>query len=84
MRYLLFAGNRFYPGGGWRDYKMDFPSAESAQNAVNGFLDDYDWWQVVDSQTRIVVGEGRKDLRSGRWEVAGRKLACSSVPEATA
>lgn len=53
-RYLLFAGDRYYPSGGWRDYKMDFSSVESAKTAVTG-LDDYDWWQIVDSETRQIV-----------------------------
>jgi hypothetical protein len=53
-RYLLFAGDRYYPGGGWKDFKMSFPSVELAVKAVKG-LDDYDWWQVVDVETRTIV-----------------------------
>lgn len=56
-RYLLFAGQRYYPSGGWDDYKMSFNSTESAMLAINGFQDDYDWWQIVDRQTLTVVRE---------------------------
>jgi len=62
-RYLLFAGERYYPSGGWSDYKMDFVSVESAIQAVIG-LDDYDWWQVVDSETRSIV---ESEDRSKQW-----------------
>lgn len=68
-RYLLFAGEQYYPGGGWLDYKMDFPSVELAEKTVTGFSDDYDWWQIVDSLTRTIAKQANKDLSSGDWQV---------------
>lgn len=68
-RYLLFAGDRYYPAGGWMDYKMDFASVQSAYNSITGFNDEYDWWQVVDSEARVIVKRADKDLRSGDWEI---------------
>ena len=34
---------------------MDFETVESAVTAAKGFSDDYDWWQVVDIETRAIV-----------------------------
>lgn len=52
-RYLLFAGDRYYPAGGWQDFKMDFDSVDPAVIAGG----DYDWWHVVDRATGEVVAE---------------------------
>lgn len=54
-RYLLFAGDRYYPSGGWRDFKMAFASVALAKAAALGFSDDYDWWQIVDKETHQIV-----------------------------
>lgn len=43
--YLLFAGDSYYPCGGWRDFVGAFPSIESAVEYVNTV--DCDWWHVV-------------------------------------
>jgi hypothetical protein len=56
-RYLLFAGERYYPAGGWRDCKMDFETIESAVSSAKGLEDDYDWWQVADLHTGAIVAE---------------------------
>lgn len=69
-RYLLFAGERYYPAGGWQDFKMSFPSPELAEKAVTGFLEDYDWWQIVDLGARAIIKEARKkNLSDDDWEV---------------
>lgn len=33
-RYLLFAGDAYYPGGGWSDYQGSFSSVKAALDAV--------------------------------------------------
>ena len=49
---------------------MSFPSPELAEKAVIGFSDDYDWWQIVDHETRAIIKEARKkNLADGYWEV---------------
>lgn len=56
--YLLFAGNNYYPGGGFSDYQGDF---DSINDAISHFKAGYfaewdegrdyrkfwDWYQVV-------------------------------------
>lgn len=56
-RYLLFAGENYYPGGGWYDYRGSFDTAEEASQAggalhnkrINGAW--VDWWHVTDMLT---------------------------------
>lgn len=33
-RFLLFAGDRYYPEGGWNDYKRGFDSRREAEKAA--------------------------------------------------
>ena len=34
-RYLLFAGDQYYPSGGWNDFKNSFHSLKEATEAAN-------------------------------------------------
>jgi len=55
-RYLLFCGDRYYPSGGWEDFKGSFNSIEDAIAAAQGFAETHDsflvcdWYHVVDTQ----------------------------------
>lgn len=53
-RYLVFAGETYYPLGGWDDLRGRFDTVEDAVVAVTG---KFDWWQVVDIETGEVVKE---------------------------
>ena len=55
-RYLLFAGDKYYPYGGWEDFKGSFDLETSALVAAAN--EAADWWQVVDTHT----GEYRKGM----------------------
>jgi hypothetical protein len=49
MLYMLFAGDCWYPEGGWLDYRGTFPSIAEAK-AVAELGDEngkYDWWHIV-------------------------------------
>jgi len=60
-RYLLFAGDHYYPSGGWRDFQGSFDTGteavEEAQKGKNYSesarrkyeIRPWDWWQVIDS-----------------------------------
>lgn len=55
-RYLLFAGDQYYPAGGWQDYKGRFNRiSEALKAAANG---TWSWWQVVDLKSDKIVEEG--------------------------
>ena len=49
MKYIIFAGDDFYPKGGLFDYKHQTTSIEEALTwlAKNSF----DWWQIVNGET---------------------------------
>lgn len=63
-RYVVFAGEHYYPSGGWGDYRGSFDTLEEAQ-ALIGTLgpSTYDWAHVVDLET----GYESTLLQSGRW-----------------
>lgn len=48
-RYMLFAGDTYYPAGGWDDFVLWFDEPEE----LAAYLKLYkpDWWQVVDTKT---------------------------------
>lgn len=60
-RYLLFAGDRFYPYGGWKDFISSYDTIDEAKAALDdpltrhsygGYpLGTYDWWHVIDNTT---------------------------------
>jgi hypothetical protein len=60
--YLLFAGDRYYPSGGWLDLAGRFATVDEAQTRA-GFIrsgrhqleqDDF-WWHVVDLNSGEIV-----------------------------
>lgn len=77
-RYMLFAGENFYPLGGWEDFKGFFDTPENAlEYLCKGELpewitdpkpDDEDsrrwvqWAHIVDTQNMVIVKEWAGDL----------------------
>ncbi len=55
-QFLLFAGDFYYPSGGWEDYVGDFDSQEQA--IAHAATISCDWWQIV--HPPIIVQEGSK------------------------
>jgi hypothetical protein len=62
LRYLLFVGREFHPGGGAADYagSSDRPSllATDAERRVLA-LGVRAWWNILDAQTGRVIAEWR-------------------------
>jgi len=56
--YLVFAGNEFYPNGGWLDFKHTFTSLDDAMTYLT--IKHFDWYQVVDSTTCEIVKQHNK------------------------
>lgn len=61
-QYLLFAGPRFYPNGGWLDYRGDFTTKKKAMEAVHSFDakikeegDGEHWYQIVNSKSGKII-----------------------------
>ena len=60
-RFLAFAGSRYYPSGGWEDFIGDFDTLEEASAFAAAFEEDitpYGWWNVADSESRVIAAEG--------------------------
>lgn len=58
-RFLLFAGETYYPRGGWADFQSSADTLDEAvEKAAN--VADCDWWQIVDTQNMEVVKRGRR------------------------
>lgn len=64
MRYAVFAGDDYYPHGGWKDFRSVHETLVEADAAADALVraGDYmspDWWQVVDLETQELLSEGR-------------------------
>lgn len=55
-RYLLFAGDFYYPAGGFSDFIDSYKSIEEIKEDK---LHDYDWYEIVDLKTYEIVKESR-------------------------
>ena len=55
--YILFAGDYYYPSGGWLDFKGRFLSIESAKNYLLQIKESYpyEWWHIVDEERNEIV-----------------------------
>ena len=54
--YLLFAGDQYYPAGGWNDFIDEFPTeAEALARAANT---ECNWWHIV--HDGVIVNSGHR------------------------
>ena len=53
-KFLVFAGDDYYPAGGWYDQRGFFDSIEEARKNVPK---NEDWYQIVDLNTLEIVEE---------------------------
>jgi len=59
-RFLLFAGDTYYPKGGINDFVKDFTSLNEAKEAAKGFSNDsFEWYHIYDTKTKTKI-----DLKS--------------------
>ena len=58
--YLLFYGMRYYPSGGWEDFRRRFDSLQEAKTWLEtNFPDQYCGWAHIVHNDRIVCsGDG--------------------------
>lgn len=62
-RYLIFAGSEFYPGKGFRDFKMACREWRQVAAIIPKVIDGEDWVQVVDLKTMACA---TTDLHEGQ------------------
>lgn len=57
-RYLAFGNSCYYPAGGWDDFIGDFDTITDAFDACKKKCNDqYEWWHVIDRDTKEEVEE---------------------------
>lgn len=59
-RFLVFGGSRYYPSGGWEDFKGSFDTLEECTKPkdIDGDIYWTDWWHIVDTEAgQIIKGE---------------------------
>lgn len=54
--FLLFAGDSYYPSGGWDDFRGQYLTREQAERAAASIR--CDWWHVVDLSSLSQVSWG--------------------------
>lgn len=54
-RFLVFAGETYYPMGGWADFQKDYDTFEEASNSFTELMKTEDWMHIVDSLNGQVV-----------------------------
>ena len=62
-RYLLFAGDTYYPCGGWEDFIGEYVSIDITRKRIKegDAYGKYDWWHIVDTSSNRVVEMGGED-----------------------
>lgn len=54
-RYLVFAGNYYYPSGGWNDFHSAYDTLEEARELTKKMKSEAglweDWCHIIDIQT---------------------------------
>ena len=50
-RFVVFAGDYYYPGGGWDDFNASFDTLEEVWKYQKTALKNADWSQVIDLET---------------------------------
>ncbi len=76
--FLLFAGDHYYPSGGWGDFQSAHDSLGEAFVAATlpiSFPEtSFDWWHVIDLSSGLVA------LNSQDWRDAKKTLkkACAA------
>jgi hypothetical protein len=61
--FAVFAGDHYYPGGGWEDFKGEAETKEGALKVLRILLEELDWGHTVDTRTRSIVIKGERKYR---------------------
>ena len=55
MRYILFAGYKYYPSGGAKDLRGYGNSIDGLRDSADLKDHDFDWWHILDTEKKEVV-----------------------------
>ena len=61
-RYLVFAGDTYYPSGGWEDLKKSFNKEDVAVSWAEGWVeaDALHWAHIVDTEAQTIIWDSTK------------------------
>ena len=67
--FLLFAGKKYYPEGGWNEFIGNFSSIEEAKKGLvkESNSDEYLWSHIVDLLTSEIVLIGNNEFMSSDY-----------------
>ncbi len=58
QRFLVFAGDAYYPSGGWKDFVGSYDSADRALGIAEGIArETFKWAHVFDTETQKILQE---------------------------
>lgn len=57
--FALFAGDTYYPMGGWEDFQGVFDTVDAALAHYHDASSSWDWYHVVNMETREIVSANR-------------------------
>lgn len=59
MKFLIFAGDEYYPSGGWEDFITTIDTLSNVHLYIDEIIKnndhDYDWMHVVDMETHDII-----------------------------
>jgi hypothetical protein len=73
LRYAVFAGDYYYPAGGWSDFRSAHATEpEALEAAIDAMTSGHeytrpDWWQVVDLETMEIVKDRTASGKKRGW-----------------
>lgn len=69
-KYLLFAGQRFYPQGGFHDFLGEFDSIDQAKIHAQNICGEENWyeaWAHIIYRNKIILWGNAKDYDVIEW-----------------
>lgn len=67
---LLFAGENYYPSGGWDDYRGSFDTIEDAKKWLQENISGSDLWAHIVKDNKIIG----LSFKSDKWEMINGKF----------
>jgi hypothetical protein len=54
-RYLVFAGDLYYPAGGWEDFIGSFRTLAEVKEVTKDYMTEMTWHHTYDMQTGALI-----------------------------
>jgi len=67
-KYKLFAGNDYYPSGGYDDFIGSFIDIDTAKKNIETEFYYQDWAHIVLNDKIVIIGRSRANLQKPYWQ----------------